>query len=45
MLSPEPEEVFSFAEDMLFFAVDAAEVLPEPDEEVLPGLLRYLDAT
>ena len=38
MLSPEPEE-------LLFFAEDAAEVLPEPDEEALPGLLRYLDAT
>ena len=45
MLSPEPEEVLFFAEDMLFFAVDAAEALPEPDEEALPGLLRYLDAT
>ena len=39
MLSPEPEDV------LFFFAEDAAEVLPEPDEEVLPGLLRYLDAT
>ena len=39
MLSPEPEDV------LFFFAEDAAEVLPEPDEEALPGLLRYLDAT
>ena len=45
MLSLEPEDVLVFAEEVLFFTEDAVEELPEPEEEALPGLLRYRDAT